>query len=116
MLDIDETKEQLISELQDLRAKLSSVQHGETGLDDHHVSRNEERSQYIEEIEDLYNNAPCGYHSLNPDGIFIRINDTELKWLGYTREEMIGRMNVTDIMTEESLITFTGTPLNCTRC
>jgi PAS domain-containing protein len=24
------------------------------------------------------------------DGIFIYINDTELKWLGYRREEVIG--------------------------
>jgi PAS domain S-box-containing protein len=36
---------------------------------------------YAEEISDLYNNAPCGYHSLGPDGSFLRINDTELKWL-----------------------------------
>lgn len=107
MLDIEKTKEQLISELQGLRASLSSsVQQGETSLDDHHISRNEGRSKYIEEIEDLYNNAPCGYHSLAPNGVFIRINDTELKWLGYTREEMIGRMNFADILTEESLITF----------
>jgi PAS domain S-box-containing protein len=43
------------------------------------------------EIEDLYNNAPCGYHSLDADGRFLRINDTELHWLGYARAELIGR-------------------------
>lgn|GEM_PF-2281492 len=43
------------------------------------------------EINDLYDNAPCGYHSLNADGCFTRINNTELKGLGYTREELIGR-------------------------
>ena len=36
------------------------------------------------EIEDLYNNAPCGYHSLDKDGVFLRINHTALGWLGYT--------------------------------
>ena len=36
-----------------------------------------------EEILDLYNHAPCGYHSLDKDGVFVRINDTELTWLGY---------------------------------
>jgi PAS domain S-box-containing protein len=43
------------------------------------------------ELEDLYNNAPCGYHSLDKDGRIIRINQTEADWLGYTREELIGR-------------------------
>ena len=47
--------------------------------------------QSTEEVWDLYNNAPCGYHSLDKDGTFVRVNDTELRWLGYTREELIGR-------------------------
>ncbi|MBP1711541.1 MAG: fold family [Deltaproteobacteria bacterium] len=47
---------------------------------------------YAEEISDLYNNAPCGYHSIGPDGAFVRINDTELKWLGYRREEIMDRV------------------------
>src|SRR5690606_19675832 len=34
-------------------------------------------------INDLYNNAPCGYHSLNADGQFVSINKTEADWLGY---------------------------------
>lgn len=34
------------------------------------------------EIEDLYNRAPCGYHSLDGDGRVIAMNDTELSWLG----------------------------------
>ena len=40
------------------------------------------------EIAELYNDAPCGYHSLDSDGRFIRINDTELAWLGYRRDEV----------------------------
>ena len=43
------------------------------------------------EIEDLYNNAPCGYHSLNAEGQFVNVNDSLLSWLGYKREEVIGR-------------------------
>lgn len=46
---------------------------------------------YAREVEDLYNHAPCGYHSLDPDGRYIRVNETELRWLGYSREEMIGQ-------------------------
>jgi PAS domain S-box-containing protein len=54
-----------------------------------------------EEISDLYNRAPCGYHSLDPDGVFLRINDTELEWLQYTREEVIGKRRFTDFLTRE---------------
>ncbi|HEY8537559.1 MAG TPA: PAS domain S-box protein [Steroidobacteraceae bacterium] len=55
----------------------------------------------IGELADLYNNAPCGYHSLDRNGVFVRINDTELRWLGYTREELIGR-RITEILTPTS--------------
>ena len=53
------------------------------------------------EIHDLYNNAPCGYQSLDNDGNFIRVNDTELKLLGYTREELIGK-HFADLLTPDS--------------
>jgi PAS domain S-box-containing protein len=48
-------------------------------------------AQHAALVQDLYNNAPCGYHSLDQDGAFVQINDTELAWLGYTREEVLGR-------------------------
>jgi PAS domain S-box-containing protein len=53
---------------------------------------------YIAEIEALYDNAPCGYHSLGPDGRFLRINDTELSWLGYEREEIVGKLRFSDLI------------------
>ena len=53
------------------------------------------------EIVDLYENAPCGYHSVDADGIIVRINQTELDWLGYGREELLGR-NVREIHTPAS--------------
>lgn len=62
--------------------------------------------EYAREVEDLYNNAPCGYHSIDSDGVFVRLNDTELKWLGYAREEMIGKMKPTDMMTPASAQAF----------
>jgi PAS domain S-box-containing protein len=55
-----------------------------------------------EEIQDLYNNAPCGYHSLDGDARFVAMNDTELKWLGYTREEVVGRLFIYDVLDEAS--------------
>ncbi|MBU4237274.1 MAG: response regulator [Proteobacteria bacterium] len=56
----------------------------------------------FEEIEDLYNHAPCGYHSLDKDGIICRINDTELAWLGYTRDEVIGKLKWINLITPAS--------------
>src|SRR6185369_17914803 len=37
------------------------------------------------QLSELYNRAPCGYHSLDADGVVVNINDTELGWLGYSR-------------------------------
>jgi PAS domain S-box-containing protein len=51
------------------------------------------------ELGDLYNNSPCGYHSLDRNGIYLRVNDTELAWLGYTREELIGKLRASDLLT-----------------
>jgi PAS domain S-box-containing protein len=50
---------------------------------------------------DLYNQAPCGYYSLNQDGELIAINDTALRWLGYSRDEIIGKVKITDLLASE---------------
>lgn len=65
-----------------------------------------ELRKYAEQVEDLYNNAPCGYHSLDQDGMILRINDTELRWLGYSREEIVGRKNIRDLFTGKSTQVF----------
>jgi PAS domain S-box-containing protein len=58
--------------------------------------------RYAVQIEDLYNKAPCGYHSLDGDGMVVQINDTELAWLGYTREEVVDRKRFSELLTPES--------------
>ena len=57
------------------------------------------------EVEDLYNHAPCGYHSLDPEGRIVTVNDTELAMLGYERDELIGRPLI-DLMTPPSQALF----------
>jgi diguanylate cyclase (GGDEF)-like protein/PAS domain S-box-containing protein len=57
--------------------------------------------RHAEEVRDLYNHAPCGYHSLAADGTFLEVNDTELGWLQRTREEVVGRMKFSDVLTED---------------
>jgi PAS domain-containing protein len=56
---------------------------------------------HSDKVRDLYDKAPCGYHSLDKDGVFVEMNDTELQWLGYSREEVIGKLRFTDLLTDE---------------
>ena len=43
---------------------------------------------------------------MDEKGIFLRINHTELKWLGYTRDELIGEKKFSDLIAPENLPTF----------
>lgn len=63
-------------------------------------------SQTAEVIQDLFNQAPCGYHCLDRNGTFVHINDTELQWLGYSRDELVGRKKIQDLLAPESLRKF----------
>ena len=51
------------------------------------------------EIRDLYNNAPCGYQSLNPNGVIVDMNDTLLRWLGYDRQSLVNKVKFRDLLT-----------------
>jgi PAS domain S-box-containing protein len=53
-------------------------------------------------LEDLYNHVPCGLHSVDTDGLFLMINDTELQWLGYERDEVLGKIKFSDLLTKNS--------------
>ncbi len=50
-----------------------------------------ELRQSREKFKDLFDNAPTGYHEVDSDGRLSRINQAELKMLGYTEEELLGR-------------------------
>lgn len=54
------------------------------------------------EIDDLYQNSPVGFHSLDPNGYFVKVNRTECEWFGYTEEELVGKIKWPDLLTEES--------------
>ena len=44
-----------------------------------------------EDLEDLYENAPCGYFSLSPDGLIVKVNQTFCDWTGFSKEQLLGR-------------------------
>jgi|GEM_PF-280936 len=67
--------------------ELKTMQHKLLELNSTLEKRVQERTA---EVQDLYNNAPCGYQSLDCEGNIMMINQTELDWLGYTQAELIG--------------------------
>ena len=46
------------------------------------------RALLEEEIEDLYEHAPCGYISTLPDGTIVKVNQTFVDWTGRPRESL----------------------------
>jgi phosphoserine phosphatase RsbU/P len=48
--------------------------------------------------EDLYEEAPCGYLSTTPDGMIARINSTFLRWIGYSRDDLVGVRRLQDLL------------------
>jgi len=50
-------------------------------------------------VEDLYDNAPCGYLSTLLDGRIAKINATLLGWLGYSRDDLVGRRGYAELLT-----------------
>jgi len=54
------------------------------------------------QLQDLYDHAPCGYHSVDPAGRLVRMNATWLSWLGYRHDEVVGKLRHAEIMTPES--------------
>jgi two-component system sensor histidine kinase/response regulator len=64
-------------------------------------SANRELRLRSAEVASLYNEAPCGYLSADAAGTITRMNDTMLAWLGYAREEVVGRLTVFDLLPPE---------------
>jgi sigma-B regulation protein RsbU (phosphoserine phosphatase) len=45
----------------------------------------------VEDLDDLYENAPCGYISLRPNGSIFKANATFARWLGVSGAELVGQ-------------------------
>ncbi len=53
--------------------------------------KTEPGQQDIEDLEDLFENAPCGYVSVQANGRIIKSNRTFAVWMGYEHDHLIGR-------------------------
>src|ERR671912_2164786 len=49
------------------------------------------RTRPSSELEDFFENGELALHLVGPDGSILRANKAELKLLGYTADEYIGR-------------------------
>ncbi len=52
-----------------------------------------------DDVVDLYENAPCGYLSMLPDGTITKVNGTFLHMSGYERHELVGTMRFEQLLT-----------------
>lgn len=52
-----------------------------------------------ENLDEFYERAPCGYCSCLPDGTLIKVNQTLLDWLGYSRPELVAHLALQDLFT-----------------
>ena len=56
--------------------------------------------------EQVYNSAACGFHSIDADGTIVKMNDIQLNWLGYERDEVVGKMNIRSLIPQRLLHRF----------
>jgi PAS domain S-box-containing protein len=75
-----------------------------------HAERQLRRSEQL--LSDFFENAAVGLHWVGPDGIVLRVNQTELDLLGYTREEYVGH-HIAEFHADESVIEDILSRLSC---
>lgn len=57
--------------------------------------------QLLRNFYDLYEYAPCGYLSINRDCLITSVNTKATGWLGFSKDELIGK-HLPDFLTQES--------------
>jgi diguanylate cyclase (GGDEF)-like protein/PAS domain S-box-containing protein len=55
------------------------------------------RQEQLKNFQDLYENAPIGYITLTQGGLITNINKQAIEYLGYSREELVGRKKLEDL-------------------
>jgi two-component system NtrC family sensor kinase len=55
-----------------------------------HQALEQTMGRHEQALADFFDHAPMGLHWLGPDGYILRVNEAELRLLGYTREDYLG--------------------------
>ncbi len=61
----------------------------------------EELGEKEKRFRELWDNAPVAYHTVDINGIITDVNQTELRMLGYAKEEMLGQSIFAFILPEQ---------------
>jgi two-component system, cell cycle sensor histidine kinase and response regulator CckA len=64
---------------------------------------------------DLFENAPVGLWEVDTAGLIVAINQTLLRWLGYTRAEVVDRQSVEALVSPESAASLQALTERCRR-
>ena len=59
-----------------------------------------------ESAEELYEHAPAGYLTTLGDGTIVRVNETFVRWTGYSKVDLVGVRRVHDLLTVAGRIYF----------
>jgi hypothetical protein len=68
-----------------------------------------------EEFKDLFENAPCGYLTMAPDGRITWVNQTLCAWTGYACDDFAGK-RVHQFLNMAGRIYFETLPQEVTAC
>ena len=63
----------------------------------------EELHRSRRDLADFFDNAAIGLHSVDRNGVILRVNQTELDLLGYRRDEYVGR-NIAEFHADQGVI------------
>ena len=89
-------KDLIIEELKTLRKRVQELDKYEEDRQRIHAALRDSEKKY----QQIYDEAPVGYHELDTKGRITRVNRTELQMLGYGAGEMLGKP-VWDFFEEE---------------
>ncbi len=78
-----------------------------------HAERALMRSEQL--LTDFFENAAVGLHWVGPDGVVLRVNQTELDLLGYTRDEYVGH-HIAEFHADPPVIEDILNKLTCGEC
>ena len=86
-IHIDEEEISLFNEIcQEIALALNNIELSERHRQSLRTIKENEKS-----YQDLYENAPVAYYSVDTAGNIVKINKTACKWLGYNPQELLGK-------------------------
>ena len=80
----------LTAEVQERRRAEEQLQELNEALEQRVAERTEALRRSERELADFFDQASIGLHWIGPDGTILKVNQTELDLLGYSREEYVG--------------------------